>query len=462
MPRPTRPVRNLHSALCILRSAFCLLTSALVLSGCSQLKRLSPADRLTPSEQTEYLVLRTLSPSTAADYLNQASASERAELADWFWQHNPDTAGSSTVVRAGFLNRAATATRFFGGIDLLNDDRVAVYIRHGAPRRETFEPRTAASETLTVYVNRAEIWTYPSVGRQFDFVKTGTAFKLVGESRFGPGARPPSLEEVDLGRPAPKPAPDARRLPVALTLHRLGQRDGTVTIEVHYGLTPADWATGVAEPVHVLVKMTDAGKTVDSLPAWVMLGQPDGAVVGELAVGRGQFAYAPGDYTVEVTAVTASGSAFGQASARVNTIEYSRADRPVSDIILYSLVDSTFQSPQFARAEWQRVVPLAASRVGQGSAFYALYEVYDLGLDSLGRHSFEAAYEIIERDEQSPAVIATPVRNYFGSGRTATVVERVHTMDLRAGRYLLVTKVRDGVSGRQSSGTVEFDITRKP
>jgi hypothetical protein len=363
--------------------------------------------------------------------------------------------------RADYLERAATASRFFGTVDLVNDERVTVYIRYGAPRRETFEPKAAGDETTAVYVNRAEIWTYPSAGRQFDFVKTGTAFKQVGESRFGPGAVAPSLEPVDLGRPAPEPATDARRLPVTLKLYRLGQRNDIVTFEVHCGLPLTDWTAAGTEPVSITLRIR-GGAVNDSFPAWVMLVAPDKTAEGELAVSRAQFGYEPGNYTIEVLAVTASGRARGEASARVNTIEYSRADRPLSDIILYSLVDSTFQSPQFTRTDWQRVVPLATERVRPGQAFYALYEVYNLGLDSLGNHAFEASYEIIERDLRRAAVIATPVRHYFGAGPTATVVERVHLMDLRPGRYLLVTRVTDAAGGRQSSGTVNFEITTRP
>jgi hypothetical protein len=152
-------------------------------------------------------MLSGVEPDAGRDYLAASTASARADFAAWFWEHRPD---SLPLSREDYLSRARQARGFFGQTDLIGDDRVPVYVRFGPPRREVYDPTQFRSETLTIVVNPAEVWTYDSAGFQFDFVKTGTAFKLAGESRFGPAVVVPSLEEVDLGRTPPRPGPEAR------------------------------------------------------------------------------------------------------------------------------------------------------------------------------------------------------------------------------------------------------------
>lgn len=424
--------------------------------GCSQFKRLSAADRLSRAEQYEYLVLRSLAPPTAADYLNQPTAEDRARLADWFWAYWTNTTPGHRIDRSVYLERAATAARFFGTLDLTGDERIPVYIQHGAPRREVFEPRSSAGETAVVFTRQAEIWTYPDIGRQFDFVRYGTAFRLVGESRFGSSARPPALEPVDLGRPAPKPVTGAGDLKAELSMARFGQHRESVTVEVYFGLrsrrdTPR-------EPLHVAVAINGTDRNNHGFAEWMLPVFYDSAIDDEAVVGRRVLQLPPDDYAVSLRVVAASGLWAGSADARLNLIEYNRFQQPVSDIAFFSLVDSTFQLPQFERGGWRRAVPLISPRITAGSAFYVLYEVYNLACDSTDRYDLTAAYEIIDREQNSAAVIAMPERNYSGTDRTAVIVERVHTMDLRPGQYLLVVKATDRAGGRRLSATAPFTI----
>jgi hypothetical protein len=87
-----------------------------------------------------------------------------------------------------------------------------------------------------------------------------------------------------------------------------------------------------------------------------------------------------------------------------------------------------------------------------------MYELYNLGLDSAGNHEVEADYDFIEESTRQLAVPASPRRYVTGPGPTARVVERMHTMNLRPGSYLIVARVRDVAAGRPLSLTTTIRI----
>jgi len=439
-------------------SHWCLTrNSALVivlLLGCSQVRRLSPADRLTPDEKLDYLVLSSISADAGRQFLSTAGPAARTEFLDWFWQDRRD----SLPARETYESRARQARSFFGRIDLLNDDRVKTYIRFGPPHRESYEPEPVRSDTLVMLVNPAEIWTYDSAGFQFDFVKTGTAYKQVGESWFGPSVLYPSLEEVDLGRPVPAPRADASSAGLALSLSRMGQFSDTVAVEVAYGIgLPARLTVQELYHVAIIAAGRRTGSRV-STGLWTAVTNPDEVPGATLAVGRQVFDLAADVYDVTVTAVSADGARYSTVARTLNLVDYIRRIQPSSDLAFYFLADSTFQAPQFEGRGWRRLVPLVTDEVVPGQSFYAAFELYNLDTDQGGRHRVEADYDIIEQQTNQLAVVPTPTRFKTGDGPTAVVVERVHTMDLRPGSYLLVARCKDLESGREVSVTGQFRI----
>lgn len=178
----------------------------------------------------------------------------------------------------------------------------------------------------------------------------------------------------------------------------------------------------------------------------------------DLAVGREVFILPADIYTVTVSAITADGQVESRTVQDLNLIDYAHRNQPVSDVLFYSLVDSTPQSSQFARSDWARVVPLVAPRVRSGQSFYVLYEIYHLSQDSAGKHNAEVNYELVQRETREKAVLPSPRRYVTGTGPTGVAVERIHTMDLKPGPYLLVSRVRDRSDGHAASLTAEFEI----
>jgi len=444
----------------------------LVLSACSQVRKLSPADAFSDEDKLNYLVLAAIAPDAAKQYSSAGSAQSRADFLDWFWKNPPVSiltppASLLPSLSSFYRQRALQARSYFGTTDLLNDDRVLTYIRYGPARREQYETRVIETETSRVFVNPAEIWSYDSIGRQFDFVRTGTAYKTVGQSKYGPNAVMPALEQVNFGRSAPEFKSDARPLGLEVSLGRLGQHGDSVEVELAFGIPLRTILAEFAPQGQPLINVTiDLAPRAKGTPAhsssWLSCAMPPDTTTADFTVGRAVFTLPADIYTFSVTAVTADGQTASRQVQDLNLIDYSHRNQPVSDVLFYSLVDSTSQSPQFNRPDWARVVPLVAPRVRTGQSFYVLYEIYHLGQDSTGNHNAQVNYELVQRETREKAVLPAPRRYITGMGSTGVAVERIHTMDLKPGPYLLISRVTDMLhppdASPSASVTAEFEI----
>ncbi len=424
-------------------------TVIIFLFTCGQLRPLTRADRLNQNEKLEYLILRTVDRGAAEEYLRLSDPANRADYLNWFWQKR-DT-GEYRILK----NRAERAKELFGKLDLLGDERIPVYIKYGPPRREEYAPRPLENETLRLFVNPAEIWSYDSIGLQFDFVKKGVGYQQVGFTRFGKGYFPPAFEPVDYGAQAPAPLASARKIDLKIGVYRFAQIEDGVEVELHYGLPGVELVKLKQHLIHFQFLFISRSGIRVSRAGWFGF-HPD--TTTDYVVGRDVF-HLPFDlYTVTVEAVNPDGTIYGIAEQKLSLIEYLRRVQPVSDIAFYALIDDVFQSPQFVRPEWQRVIPLPGAEVKAGGTFYVLFEAYNLKTDSFNRHRAEVIYEIMEVNSGQMAVIPTPVRFITGNGTTGVAQERVHTMDLRPGTYLLIARIRDLNSDRTASATARFSI----
>ncbi len=436
--------------------------AALLLLSCAQFRGLTPADRVGPNEKLHYLVLYCLDEAAGRNYLAEPSEQGRADYLDWFWQ-NSGYAGD----RDQYWDRAQKARGFFGAVDLLGDDRVKTYIRYGPARREQFNPQQFRSETLTVVVRPAEIWSYDKLGFQFDFVKTGTAYKLVGETRFGPGVVVPMLAQVDLARAAPPPREEALSFDLEFTLNRFEHGNDSVETEIHYGIAQEQMAGlvrgGALPQLYVRMEFASVtGKRVITRNLWVVpsiMPEPDDP---RLAVGLESFCLPADVYTVTVRAWSADGSVEAERVRKLNLVDYVRRAQPASDVVFYSIADSTFQSPQFEGHGWRRLAPAVRPEVVSGRTLYVMYELYNLGLDRSGSHYADVDYEILEESTRRLVIIPTPRKVLTGRGVKVVVVERLHTMDLHTGNYILVVRARDNESDRDLALTGQFRIIPNP
>jgi hypothetical protein len=215
--------------------------------------------------------------------------------------------------------------------------------------------------------------------------------------------------------------------------------------------------------INVTIDLTPRAKgTHAHRSSWLSCPTPPDTITVDLAVGREVFNLPADIYTFSVTAITADGQTASRKVQDLNLIDYARRNQPVSDVLFYSLVDSTYQSPQFSRPDWARAVPLVVPRVRSGQSFYVLYEIYHLARYSAGEHDAEVSYELVERETREKAVLPVPRRHVTGPGPTGVAVERIHTMDLKPGRYLLVSRIKDLAEATRASPpasvAAEFEI----
>lgn len=449
-----------------------LLPALFLCFACSQVRKLSPADTFSDEDKLNYLVLAAIAPDAAQQYASAGSAQSRADFLDWFWRNPPPDLEPTlhsplSTLSSLFHQRTLQARAYFGTTDLLNDDRVLTYIRYGPAHREQYETRVVETETSRIFVNPAEIWSYDSIGRQFDFVRTGTAYKIVGQSEYGPHAVMPALEPAVFARSAPEFRSDAGSLGLEVSSGRLGQHGDSVEVELAFGI-PLRTILAAFPPqsqplINVTVDITPRAKgTPVHKSSWLSCPMPPDTTASDFAVGR-QVLDLPADiYTFSVTVITADGQAASRKVQDLNLIDYARRNQPVSDVLFYSLVDSTSQSPQFDRPDWARVVPLVVPRVRSGQSFYVLYEVYHLGQDSTGNHNAQVNYELVQRETREKAVLPAPRHYVTGTGSTGVAVERIHTMDLKPGPYLLISRVTDMLrppdASPPASVIAEFEI----
>lgn len=421
-----------------------------LLASCSQIKPLSRADLFSPEEKLEYLILKTIASDAAREYLTLAPAQTRADYLHWFWQNR------GTEESIALHHRADKARELFGTVDLLGDERILTYIRYGPPRREEYTPKPIITETSRVYVNPAEIWTYDSLGLQFDFVKIGTGFRQVGRSRFGRNWFPPALEPVDYGAPPPLPSRGYQPINFDLRIYRLNQHNDSVKVELHYGIASNDPAILPNRQNLIYLEFVfRSHRHSVTVKGWFGF-SPDTSA--PYVVGRHTIVLPVDNYSVTATAITRDGKHRAQIYEPLSLIHYVRRAQPCSDIIFYTLIDSTFQSPQFERFDWPRVIPLVTGEIKTGNTCYLLYEIYHLTVDTTNYHRIEATYEIVNRATRQAVVIPTSSRFITGPGTTGVVVERLHTMDLKPGEYSIITRIRDLNGGKTISLTAPIRL----
>ncbi|MEO0078480.1 MAG: hypothetical protein ABIK86_05725 [candidate division WOR-3 bacterium] len=284
----------------------------------------------------------------------------------------------------------------------------------------------------------------------------------MGSSEFGPRVTMPALEPVDLGRTPPQLNTATEQLHLAVALYRLGQKDDSVQVELHFGVPITRLARlfGPSQPlIHLAAEFVPRGKGARrTVGSWLGTSVPKESAGSRLAVGR-EIVVLPVDvYSVRVSVVTVDGRAGSVVSRELNLLDYVRRAQLSSDMLFFSLADSAFQSPQFVGHGWQRLVPMVEPSIESGRTCYVLYQVYNLGQDSSGQHRLQIEYDFVEESSRKLAFAATPVRFVSGPGASATVVERLHTMNLRPGSYLIVARVRDLELDRTVSLTARLRI----
>jgi hypothetical protein len=397
--------------------------------------------RLLEYERILYLGLRGIEPPVADEYLNLESPKDRKIFYDNYWTGRDEE-------RTVFEERSKYAFRHFGGSAPLSDDRIPIYVRYGAARKEIITQQKKIGVQSDIHVRPAEIWTYQKYGLIFDFVRMARAFKLISLSEFGDRVTIPHL--VEIASDTSIDLKGAASLDFIVSYGRFRQKRNLTRLEIYLSLDIEDTVgvsfyrdikvrnlqdSIVAHAQHLLVpECGDKGTFVDEINLWLE----------------------PEEYLVEVELVDVQSGQGGRKDVLVNLIDYQDDAKEISDLIPARLIDNSFIHEKFNKPVG-RVIPLLENELPVHKPFYFYSEAYNLETKD-GLHRLRTTYEVYNKEKMRQEVVDVMIKDWIEPGTTAYLGTEYHPMDLDPGNYIIVLKVRDLISSKERSAVTEVRL----
>jgi len=431
-----------------------LTAAALLAAACGSMSSIMGARfyRLNEQERKVYVGLKGIDSTAADRYITMETSPERAVLYDSLFENKLEE-------QKVFEQRIEEAFKEFGRVSPMLDDRLPVYVRYGPPPgRRKIDPSKNAGVTSRIVIKPSEIWRYPSEGLEFDFVRMGRAYKIIARSEFGSRVLVPVLRETDLTPPVPESS--STELKFDLAYGRFRQSKNLTRLELYLSVPIPD-TTGTV--LGRDIKVYDQNDSlVDHRSAAV---QPANAGQGDF-IDEVNLWLEPLEYRVVVTLTDPKRRSFGRREFKVNLLEYAEDVKEISDLVPASLIDESFTAEKFQKPIG-RIIPLTKARVPVHQPFYFYHEVYNLETQK-DMHQIRTTYQIYNLKVSSSQPIKEEIvdvllQEIFGEGDVAFMAAKYHPMDLLPGRYLIVVRDKDLLSGKERSALGEFElIDKKP
>lgn len=426
------------------------LLFALFIVACGSMSSILGARfyRLSEMERKIYVGLKGIDSSAADRYIVLESSVERVRLYDSLFQDQPEA-------RKRFEERIEEAFREYGRFAPLLDDRIPIYVRHGKPTsRRVITPGKTVGVTQRYVIKPAEIWDYRSEGREFDFIRMGRAYRLFAETEYGERVPVPHLkEEPDQAITPLQPA--GGNLNFRLSYGRFRQKKNLTRLELYFAVDLPD-----TQGVRILRKVDIYDQKDSLLDERSMILVPRNA-------GRGVFYdevnlwLEPQQYRVSIELYDYQTRSAGKKEIFVNLLEYAEDVKEVSDLIPAALIDESFTAEKFQKPVG-RVIPLVNNAMPIHRPFYFYHEVYNLETKN-GLHQIRTTYQIFNLQDRrdlpiEEEVVDVLLQELFEEGDVAYLAAKYHPMDLLPGRYLIVTKDKDLLSGKERTTIGEFEL----
>jgi hypothetical protein len=378
----------------------------------------------------------------AGTYLNLESTQERTKFYNNYWAGKDEE-------RALFEERSRYAFRQFGGNAPLSDDRIPVYVKYGEARKEIISQEKKIGVQPNIRVRPAEIWTYQKEGLIFDFVRMARAYVLISQVEFGDNVIVPHLKEV-----ASDTAIDVQYnepLDFVMSLGRFRQQKNLTRLELYLGVDIDD-TTGLSLYRDIRVYNRLDSLVNHSRHILVPEGGEKGTFVDEVNLWL-----KPEQYRLELELMDMKNKRSGKKELSVNLIEYQDDVKEISDLIPVRLIDKSFTHEKFDKPVG-RVIPLLETDLPVHKPLYFYSEAYNLETKD-GLHRVRTTYEVYNKEKMRQEVVDVMIKDWIEPGNVAYFGAEYHPMDLVAGNYIIVLRVKDLISGKERSAVTEVRLT---
>jgi hypothetical protein len=401
--------------------------------------------RLTDKEKKIFLGFKATDSSLAMTYLNLTSATERNAFYDNCWQGNEEK-------RNEFEERTDFAFREFGRYEPLNDDRLPVYIKYGMPTdRTVYNQQKMMMSASKEIVKPAEIWTYKSIGIEFDFVQEFRAFKNIAMTEFGEQAKINYLNEDSTE--SSMTAESTGILDFDLTFGRFIQEKGLTRVELYLNVEMSDTSLPFLQVTEVYDCRNDS-LVYESRRLLKSAGEGAGIYYDELNLWL-----EPRQYRAVYRLYDLKNRKAGKKDLNLNLLEYAEEAKKISDLVPAILIDN-FATVEKFRKPPGRFIPLAKSTIPVHQPFYLYHEVYNLETDD-SLHQLRTTYEVYNKVKMKREIVDVMIQEEIGKGRTAYLTTKYHPMDLPVGIYIIISHDTDVITGKECAAIFEFELTGK-
>jgi hypothetical protein len=407
--------------------------------------------RLSETERKIYVGLKGVDSTAADRYIFFESSPERQRLYDSLFQDRPEA-------RKLFEERVEQAFREYGRYAPLLDDRIPIYVRYGLPtNRRVIEPTKTVGVVQRYSIKPAEIWNYKNDGLEFDFIRLGHAYKLFARTEYGERVAVPHLKELPDQETMPAQMV-AGNLNFRLSYGRFRQKKNLTRLELYFAIDLPD-----TQGVQILRKIDVYDQKDSLLDEKIMFLKPVNAERG-VFYDEVNLWLEPQQYRVSIELYDYQSRSAGKKELFINLLEYAEDVKEVSDLVPASLIDESFTAEKFQKPVG-RVIPLVKSEMPVHQPFYFYHEVYNLETKN-GLHQIRTTYQIYNLQERrdkpiEEEVVDVLIQELFEEGDVAYLAAKYHPMDLLPGHYLIVTKDKDLVSGKERTALGEFELVDK-
>ena len=169
----------------------------------------------------------------------------------------------------------------------------------------------------------------------------------------------------------------------------------------------------------------------------------------------------PQQYRVSIELYDYKSRSAGKKELLINLLEYAEDVKEVSDLVPAFLIDESFTAEKFNKPVG-RVIPLVKSVMPVRQPFYFYHEVYNLETKN-GMHRIRTTYQIYNLQERrnrpiEEEVVDVLIQELVEESDVAYLAAKYHPMDLLPGNYLIVTKDKDLLSGKERTAIGEFEL----